>query len=67
MNTLLGPNGVGKSTLGNQLLGTFAFALDNNQMANSQYISVATGNFLGSGPCITVIDTPGTKDGKGMA
>jgi hypothetical protein len=59
--------GVGKSTLGNQLLGGSAsFARGHSFDSKTEFIHIATGNFLGIGQCFTIIDTPGAKDTKGL-
>jgi predicted GTPase len=59
---LLGPTGVGKSTLGNQQLrGHREFAIY-TFASKTESITMASGNFMGTGECITLIDTPVAKD-----
>jgi GTPase Era involved in 16S rRNA processing len=58
--------GVGKSTLGNQLMGGVqAFAVGHTADSKTESISVLSGNFLGTQQCITIIDTPGAMDTEG--
>jgi hypothetical protein len=33
--------------------------------SKTDYISIATGNYLGTGQCFTLIDTPGARDTLG--
>merc|ERR1740137_128261 len=80
----LGATGVGKSTLGNLLLGVnkgkkknfkLGKAMKKNDTLpfepgsgiDSKTIKTETfkGQFLGTGPCVTLIDTPGAADTKG--
>ncbi len=57
---------MGKSTLGNQLLGgSVAFAQGHSLDLKTEFIFIATGNFLGIGQCFTIIDTPGVRDTRG--
>ena len=63
---LLGRTGVGKSSLGNQLLGDkMTFAVGHKSTSKTETISWAADHYLGTGQCITIIDTPGTKDTEG--
>ena len=58
--------GVGKSTLGNQLLGGGkVFAMGHELESKTDLISIGVGKFLGTGDCFTLIDTPGARDTKG--
>jgi predicted GTPase len=62
----LGRTGVGKSSLGNQLFGDkMTFAVGHKSTSKTETISWAADHFLGTGQCITIIDTPGTKDTEG--
>jgi GTPase Era involved in 16S rRNA processing len=59
-------SGVGKSTLGNQLIGDKkSFAVGHKFLSKTEQISYVTDQYLGVGKCITIIDTPGTKDTGG--
>ena len=63
---LLGRTGVGKSSLGNQLFGDkMTFAVGHKSTSKTETISWASHHYLGTGQCITIIDTPGTKDTEG--
>ena len=63
---LLGATGVGKSTLGNQLLGgRGGFKVGHSTESQTTEISWRADHYLGTGQCITVIDTPGIKDTEG--
>ncbi len=63
---LLGRTGVGKSSLGNQLFGDLnTFAVGHQSSSKTETISWASNHYLGTGKCITIIDTPGTKDTEG--
>ena len=63
---LLGRTGVGKSSLGNQLFGDkLTFAVGHKSTSETETISWASNHYLGTGQCITIIDTPGTKDTEG--
>ena len=63
---LLGRTGVGKSSLGNQLFGDkMTFAVGHKSTSKTETISWAADHYLGTGQCITIIDTPGTKDTEG--
>lgn len=63
---LLGRTGVGKSSLGNQLFGDkMTFAVGHKSTSKTERISWASDHYLGTGQCITIIDTPGTKDTEG--
>ena len=63
---LLGRTGVGKSSLGNQLFGDkLTFAVGHKSTSKTEAISWVSDHFLGTGSCITIIDTPGTKDTEG--
>ena len=59
---LLGPRGVGKSTLSNFLLGIDPFNPNApfivSNPASHSGIAWRAGPWLGSGPCVTIIDTP---------
>ena len=58
--------GVGKSVIGNQLLGgRTVFAAGHLLKSKTDRISVDTGHFLGTGKCFTIIDTPGGRDTEG--
>ena len=60
--------GVGKSTLGNQLIGDKkSFAVGHKFFSKTEQISYVTDQYLGVGKCITIIDTPGTKDTDGWS
>ena len=59
--------GVGKSTLGNQLIGDKkSFGVGHKFISKTERISIVADNFLGVGKCVTLIDTPGTKDTDGQ-
>ena len=63
---LLGRTGVGKSSLGNQLFGDkMVFAVGHKSTSKTEAIYWASDHYLGTGQCITIIDTPGTKDTEG--
>jgi len=64
---VLGKTGVGKSTFGNQLLGNpYMFEVGHDfQRSKTSEIKAATGQYLGRGTCVTVIDTPGFDDTRG--
>lgn len=63
---LLGRTGVGKSSLGNQLLGDKkTFAIGHNSESKTEAISYVSDRFLATGQCVTIIDTPGAKDTEG--
>ena len=63
---LLGRTGVGKSSFGNQLFGDkLTFAVGHKSTSKTEAISWVSDHFLGTGSCITIIDTPGTKDTEG--
>ncbi len=54
--------------LGNQLLGgKTTFAVGHFLDSKTDSISYIAANFLGTGSCLTVIDTPGAKDSQGNA
>ena len=58
--------GVGKSTLGNQILGgNDAFARGHAMTSKTSNISIGVGNYLGTGKCFSIIDTPGASDTEG--
>ena len=64
---LLGMTGVGKSTLGNQLLGgNNQFSVGHTIKSHTTEISWRADHYLGTGQCITVIDTPGVADTAGQ-
>jgi hypothetical protein len=53
---------------GNQLVGGRAtFAVGHFLDSKTDTISYVSANYLGTGMCLTLIDTPGTKDSKGNA
>ena len=59
--------GVGKSTLGNQLIGDKkSFGVGHKFISKTERITFVADNFLGVGKCVTLIDTPGTKDTDGQ-
>lgn len=51
---LLGPKGVGKSTLAQTLLGNFS-----RSIGSRSKIKTFKDHFLGIGQCVTIIDTSG--------
>ena len=62
----MGRTGVGKSSFGNQLFGDkLTFAVGHKSTSKTEAISWVSDHFLGTGSCITIIDTPGTKDTEG--
>jgi len=78
---LLGPTGVGKSTLGNRLFGgqngdaqcsqygspPFKFGVGHKTESHTNATTWMVGHYLGDpdNPCITIFDTPGTGDTEG--
>ena len=69
---LLGRTGVGKSTLGNKLLGRghlddidSAFPPGHGTRSKTVLTQAGVGRWLGRGDCVTVIDTPGVGDTEG--
>ncbi len=85
---LLGGTGVGKSTLGNQLLGASPFTSETPDIlawtssgcevessgpfgvghtikSKTKDVNFVVGAYLGSGQCVTLIDTPGFSDSDG--
>ena len=67
---MLGGTGVGKSTLSNQLLGGLhIFKVGHggkNLSSETSEIKIWTGQYLGTGRCVTIVDTPGFGDTQGF-
>ncbi len=62
----MGATGVGKSTLGNQLFGgKKVFGVGHGSESETATIQMESERFIGTGDCITVIDTPGILDTDG--
>ena len=73
---MLGQQGVGKSSLANTLIGydnlasltnkkvrkKLPFKIGHGLRSKTKMTSFSTGQWLGDGPNITVVDTPGFKD-----
>ncbi len=45
--------------------GQKTFAVGHQTGSKTQHISVSADNYLGTGKCITIIDTPGASDSGG--
>eukprot|EP00092_Neocalanus_flemingeri_P004401 GFUD01004734.1.p1 GENE.GFUD01004734.1~~GFUD01004734.1.p1 ORF type:complete len:1003 (-),score=126.99 GFUD01004734.1:84-3092(-) len=70
---MLGASGVGKSALGNQLLGCYKnekdcdyFSVGHSSTSHTNNTSWAVGNYMGKGGCLTVVNTPGASDSEGQ-
>lgn len=52
--------------MGNQLIGDKkSFGVGHKFISKTERISFVADNFLAVGKCVTIIDTPGTKDTDG--
>eukprot|EP01017_Pseudomicrothorax_dubius_P028724 TRINITY_DN3432_c0_g3_i2.p1 TRINITY_DN3432_c0_g3~~TRINITY_DN3432_c0_g3_i2.p1 ORF type:complete len:453 (-),score=83.89 TRINITY_DN3432_c0_g3_i2:145-1503(-) len=62
---LLGETGVGKSTLGNKVLGKEVFRAGSNLTSETKIANKQSGSLFGNAEYISVIDTQGLNDAEG--